>query len=64
MNRFRFSSNFFGLKSRDESVAMCRRAENYGYDTIFAAYHLLGDVGSRMVGVGLGRAPVFTTASG
>ncbi len=40
MNRFRFSSNFFGLKSRDEFVAMCRRAENYGYDTIFAADHL------------------------
>jgi probable F420-dependent oxidoreductase len=40
MNRFRFSSNIFGLKSRDEFVAMCRRAENYGYDTIFAADHL------------------------
>jgi probable F420-dependent oxidoreductase len=37
---FRFSSNIFGLKSRDEFVAMCRRAEDYGYDTIFAADHL------------------------
>jgi probable F420-dependent oxidoreductase len=40
MGSFRFSSNIFGLKSRDEFVAMCRRAENYGYDTIFAADHL------------------------
>jgi probable F420-dependent oxidoreductase len=40
MRSFRFSSNIFGLKSRDEFVAMCRRAENYGYDTIFAADHL------------------------
>ncbi len=40
MSSFRFSSNIFGLKSRDEFVAMCRRAENYGYDAIFAADHL------------------------
>jgi probable F420-dependent oxidoreductase len=40
MSRFRFSSNIFGLTSRDEFAAMCRRAENYGYDTIFAADHL------------------------
>jgi len=40
MGSFRFSSNIFGLKSRDEFVATCRRAENYGYDTIFAADHL------------------------
>jgi probable F420-dependent oxidoreductase len=40
MGSFRFSSNIFGLKSRDEFVAMCRRAENYGYDTVFAADHL------------------------
>jgi probable F420-dependent oxidoreductase len=40
MGSFRFSSNVFGLKSRDEVVAMCRRAEDYGYDTIFAADHL------------------------
>jgi probable F420-dependent oxidoreductase len=40
MGSFRFSSNIFGLKSRDEFIAMCRRAENDGYDTIFAADHL------------------------
>ena len=40
MSSFKFSSNIFGLRSRDEFVAMCRRAENYGYDTIFAADHL------------------------
>ena len=37
---FRFSSNIFGLRSADEFAAMCHRAENYGYDTIFAADHL------------------------
>jgi probable F420-dependent oxidoreductase len=40
MRSFRFSSNIFGLKSRDEFVAMCRRAEAYGYDAIFAVDHL------------------------
>src|SRR5215475_3551479 len=40
MSSFRFSSNTFGLTSRDEFVALCRRAENYGYDTMFAADHL------------------------
>ncbi len=40
MSSFRFSSNIFGLKSWDEFAAMCRRAENYGYDAIFAADHL------------------------
>src|SRR5215469_12870079 len=40
MSGFRFSSNIFGLKSADEFAAMCRRAEDYGYDTIFAADHL------------------------
>ena len=40
MGRFRFSSNIFGLTSRDDFVAMCRRAESRGYDTIFAADHL------------------------
>jgi probable F420-dependent oxidoreductase len=40
MSGFRFSSNIFGLKSRDEFAAMCRRAENHGYDAIFAADHL------------------------
>jgi probable F420-dependent oxidoreductase len=40
MGSFRFSSNIFGLTSRDEFAAMCRRAEDYGYDTIFAVDHL------------------------
>src|SRR5499427_8511518 len=40
MSGFRFSSNIFGLRSADEFAAMCHRAENYGYDTIFAADHL------------------------
>jgi probable F420-dependent oxidoreductase len=40
MSGFRFSSNIFGLRSRDEFAAMCRRAESHGYDTIFAADHL------------------------
>jgi probable F420-dependent oxidoreductase len=40
MGSFRFSSNVFGLTSRDEFAAMCRRAESHGYDTIFAADHL------------------------
>ena len=40
MGSFRFSSNIFGLTSRDEFAAMCRRAESYGYDTIFAVDHL------------------------
>jgi probable F420-dependent oxidoreductase len=40
MNGFRFSSNIFGLNSAREFAAMCRRAEGYGYDTIFAADHL------------------------
>lgn len=40
MASFRFSSNIFGLKTPVEFAAMCRRAENYGYDTIFAADHL------------------------
>src|SRR5215467_12107991 len=40
MSSFRFSSNIFGLTSLDEFVAVCRRAENYGYDTMFAADHL------------------------
>lgn len=40
MSGFRFSSNIFGLKSRDQFAAMCRRADSYGYDTIFATDHL------------------------
>jgi probable F420-dependent oxidoreductase len=37
---FRFSYNIFGLGDRDEFVATCRRAEGYGYDTVFATDHL------------------------
>jgi len=40
MARFRFSSNIFGLRSRDEFTRMCRRAEEYGYDTIFAVLNV------------------------
>lgn len=40
MGSFRFSSNIFGLTSRDGFAAMCRRAEDYGYDTIVAVDHL------------------------
>jgi alkanesulfonate monooxygenase SsuD/methylene tetrahydromethanopterin reductase-like flavin-dependent oxidoreductase (luciferase family) len=40
MSSFRFSSNIFSLTSRDELAAMCRRAESYGYDTVFAVDHL------------------------
>jgi probable F420-dependent oxidoreductase len=40
MRDFRFSSNIFGLRSREDFVAMCRRAESHGYDTIFSADHL------------------------
>ena len=40
MSGFRFSSSIFGLTSRDEFAAMCRRAESHGYDTIFAVDHL------------------------
>ncbi|HEY2203680.1 MAG TPA: TIGR03621 family F420-dependent LLM class oxidoreductase [Pseudonocardia sp.] len=36
----RFSYNIFGIRSRDEFVATCRRAERHGYDTVFAADHL------------------------
>lgn len=37
---FRFSSNVFGVRSRDEFVQACRRAERLGYHTVFAADHL------------------------
>ena len=37
---FRFSTNFFGLASRADFTAFCRRAEELGYDTLFAADHL------------------------
>jgi probable F420-dependent oxidoreductase len=40
MREFRFSSNIFGLRSREDFVAMCQRAESHGYDTIFSADHL------------------------
>jgi probable F420-dependent oxidoreductase len=37
---FRFSTNTFGLTSRGDFAGFCRRAEDLGYDTIFAADHL------------------------
>src|SRR5215472_15746149 len=37
---FRFSTNFFGLASRADFTAFCRRVEELGYDTLFAADHL------------------------
>ncbi|SEC51273.1 probable F420-dependent oxidoreductase, MSMEG_2516 family [Rhodococcus jostii] len=37
---FRFSYNIFGIHSREDFVETCRRAERYGYDTVFAADHL------------------------
>jgi len=37
---FRFSYNIFGLGQREEFIATCRRAEGYGYDTVFATDHL------------------------
>src|SRR6516162_7060657 len=40
MRDFRFSFNIFGITSRDAFVAECREAEEYGYDTVFAADHL------------------------
>ena len=40
MRDFRFSRNVFGISNRDEFVAECREAEEYGYDTLFAADHL------------------------
>src|SRR5215467_9762003 len=40
MRDFRFSFNIFGITSREAFVAKCREAEEYGYDTLFAADHL------------------------
>ncbi|MGP4018913.1 LLM class F420-dependent oxidoreductase [Saccharopolyspora sp. 5N708] len=40
MTDFRFSYNIFGLESQDVFAETCRRAERYGYDTVFAADHL------------------------
>lgn len=39
-HEFRFSTNFFGVSSRADFVAYCRRVEELGYDTLFAADHL------------------------
>lgn len=40
MTGFRFSYNVFGVDSGADFVATCRRAEGYGFDTVFAADHL------------------------
>ena len=40
MREFRFSFNIFGITSRRAFVDECREAEQYGYDTVFAADHL------------------------
>jgi probable F420-dependent oxidoreductase len=40
MRDFRFSYNIFSISTREEFVAECREAEEYGYDTVFAADHL------------------------
>src|SRR5215475_12690281 len=40
MRDFRFSFYIFGITSREAFVAKCREAEEYGYDTVFAADHL------------------------
>jgi probable F420-dependent oxidoreductase len=40
MRGFRFSFNIFGITNREAFVAECREAEEYGYDTVFAADHL------------------------
>jgi len=37
---FRFSTNTLGLRSASDFVAYCRRVEELGYDTLFAADHL------------------------
>jgi probable F420-dependent oxidoreductase len=37
---FRFSTNAFGLRSAADFAAYCRRVEELGYDTLFAADHL------------------------
>jgi probable F420-dependent oxidoreductase len=37
---FRFSTNTFGLRSAADFVGYCRRVEELGYDTLFAADHL------------------------
>ncbi len=40
MRDFRFSYNIFGITSREGFVAECCAAEEFGYDTVFAADHL------------------------
>jgi probable F420-dependent oxidoreductase len=40
MRDFRFSYNIFSVASRDDFVAECRAAEEFGYDALFAADHL------------------------
>jgi len=40
MRDFRFSFNIFGITNREAFAAECREAEEYGYDTVFAADHL------------------------
>jgi probable F420-dependent oxidoreductase len=40
MREFRFSFNIFGITTRQAFAAECREAEQYGYDTVFAADHL------------------------
>jgi probable F420-dependent oxidoreductase len=40
MRQFRFSSNIFGITSRQEFLDQCREAERYGYDAVFAPDHI------------------------
>ncbi|RVW01632.1 TIGR03621 family F420-dependent LLM class oxidoreductase [Rhodococcus spongiicola] len=40
MTEFRFSQNIFGLTTSDAFAQACRRAEQGGYDAVFAADHL------------------------
>lgn len=40
MAEFRCSYNVFGIRSLAEFTETCRRAEQLGYDTVFAADHL------------------------
>src|ERR1700749_3732732 len=40
MRPFRFSTNVFGLRSRDEFVAYCRDVEKFGFHTLFPPDHL------------------------
>ncbi|ETW23790.1 TIGR03621 family F420-dependent LLM class oxidoreductase [Mycobacterium gastri] len=40
MEAFRFSFNVFAIDSLQRFISTCRRAEKYGYDTVFAADHL------------------------